>query len=142
MLDSWSMKKSLVIVVLSLMLSENAVAKEVIINCDNYKITGTKKNGVVSNEPGSDYLDRLFKINTSKKKVFEFNNFSNKFYERKVTSWNEKTIRWKDDDSKTTILSELNRFNLDHKHTVIYKDDDIWNRIVEFSRCSIGQKKL
>ena len=51
-----------------------------------------------------------------------------------------KTIRWKDDDSKTTILSELNRFNLDHKHTVIYKDDDMLNRIVNFPDVALVKK--
>ena len=142
MLGSRIMKKVLAIIVLGLLWNGKTYAKEVVINCDNKKVVGYYKSGGVSEEPGDSELDRLFKINTSKKKVLEFNSVSKKFYKRDVKSWNEQSITWEADGYRSTTYSELNRYNLNYKLIRVYNDHTTWKKIEEFSKCSINQKKF
>ena len=57
--------------------------RKLFLECDNYRVIGYFKAGGKADDPGSNELDTLFKADTSKEKVFEFNDVANKFIEEK-----------------------------------------------------------
>ena len=105
------MKKLLGILVLGLLLSSNAYAKEIYLSCDSYRVVGHYKGGGVSDEPGGDdQLDTTFKINTDKERIYEFNPVSNKFFEKSDSNWSEANISWKADYGEVVYIGKINRF--------------------------------
>jgi hypothetical protein len=137
------MKKLLGILVLGLLLSVNAYAKEIYLNCSSYRVVGYYKNGSISDEPGgSDDLKSTFKINTHKERIYEFNNVSNKFYERENVDWSEALISWKRDWGDLISVNKINRFDLTYKTESIYTSDPTWKKLDTYYNCNVGEKKF
>ena len=125
-----------------LLLSGNLSAKEIILECDNYRVIGYFKAGGKADDPGSNELDTLFKVDTSKEKVFEFNDVANKFIEEKSTKWSDGAIEWERNWGYRTNYHILNRYTLEYKKTSIYTESDKWKRLELFSKCKVAKKKF
>ena len=140
------MKKLLGIIVLGLLLSSNAYAKEIYLTCESYRVVGYYKNGGMSDEPGGDSnLDTTFKINADKKQIDEFNSVANKFIGIKNVDWSEAYISWKKDYEgglDLTAIGKINRFDSTYNHQVLYKSDPTWKRLVTYYKCKVGKKKF
>ena len=136
------MKKLLGIVVLGLLLSGNAYAKEIILNCENYRVIGYYKNGGTSDEPGDSRLNATFKINSKKKTIYKLNNRSNKFYKKDKVKWSEGSISWKEDLGDMKFYRSINRYDLTYTNKIIYDNDPDWKRVDDFAKCKIGKKKF
>ena len=137
------MKKLLGILVLGLLLSTNAYAKEIYLTCESYRVLGHYKNGGVSDEPDGDVgLDTTFKINSDKERIYEFNKFSNNFIEQKDVDWSEAYISWKGVYGEVINVSKINRLDSTYINTVLYNSDPKWKRLVIYSKCRVGKKKF
>lgn len=136
------MKKFLEIIVIYLLLSGAVLAKEIILECDNYRVIGYFKAGGKTDEPGSNELDTLFKVDTSKEKVFAFNGVGKKFIEEKNTKWSDDAIEWERNWGSRTNYHTLNRYTLEYKKTSIYSESDKWKRLELFSKCKVAKKKF
>jgi hypothetical protein len=137
------MKKLLAILVLGLLLSSNAYAKETYLTCESYRVVGHYKNGGVSDEPGGDVeLDTVFKINTYKERIYEFNKFSNNFIEQKDVDWSEAYISWEGDYEQYITVHKINRLDSTYIIRILYNSDPTWKSVVTYSKCRVGKKKF
>ena len=136
------MKKLLGILVLGLLFSGSAHAKEIILHCENYRVLGYYKNGGTSDEPGDSRLNHIFKINSKKKIIYKFNNRSNKFYKRDNVQWSEGSISWKEELGDIKAYRSINRYDLTYKNKTTYDNNPTFKRVEDFAKCKIAKKKI
>ena len=131
-----SMKKLLGIMVLGLLLSSNAYAKEIYLTCKSYRGVGYWKDGRVSEFADGDTVHyNTFKINTDKKRIYDLNPADNEFIELKnvdCRSCNMGTIR----------ICTINRIESTFLMEIIYKPIITFKRLVIYSNCKVGKKKF
>ena len=144
------MKELLGIVVLGLLLSGNAYAKEIYLNCESYKLITYHKNGKIEVTKGFP-MERTFKINTSKKKIFKLNKVANFYVDLSQDNlkWGKDFIKWdvhlkklSEDYSAFTTYSTLNRVTLDLEQSTLYENDKNYKKQDEFNKCELVDKKF
>ncbi len=144
------MRKLLGIVVLGLLLSGNAYAKEIYLNCESYKLITYHKNGKIEVTKGFP-MERTFKINTSKKKIFELSVVGNFYIDLSQDNlkWGKDFIKWdshikklSEDYSAFTTYSTLNRVTLDLEKSTLYENDKNYKKQDEFNKCELVDKKF
>ena len=136
------MKKLLGIVVLGLLLSGNAFAKEIILNCENYRVIGYYKSGGITDEPGDSRLNEIFKINSKKNRIYRYNNSAKKFLEIRNAKWSDSSISWSTDIGTSKAFKELNRYDLSYTNNRIYINSPDWKKIEDFAKCKVSKKKF
>jgi len=144
-------KKLLSILVLSLLLSGNAFAKEVVLVCkfengNSYKINGTvdKFNKSTVQIP---FEDTIFKINENRKTLIEIRPNREKIIND--VKWTQAAIKWnpyKDYDPYTQWSHEINRFNGVYKYVALYDKESPFYKVRKllrtewFELCSTTKK--
>ena len=128
--------------VLGLLLSGNAYAKELILVCENFKNISYDKNNEINEEEENIKFNELFKINTIEEKVYKFDKNYNKFYEQNNTKWNDVLISWRKDNENRTNINEINRLDLAYKNTIRYYKNPELNKIEHYAKCKIEEQKL
>ncbi len=138
------MKKIFGAVVLVFLYSTNIYANEVYLTCDNYRIMGYFKSGGVSDERGIDELDTSFKINSKKKRIYEFNRSFNDFIEKDESKWSEAQIKWIRDSGNVTYIGKINRFESTYIAETIFRRDENpkFKKLVSYYKCRVGKKKF
>ena len=143
------MKKLLSILVLSLLFGSSAYTKEIYLNCKNYKLITHHKNGKIEIDKGFP-METIFKINTSKKKIFKLG-VSNFYMDlsKENLKWGEDFIKWNvhikkhsEEFSAFTTYSTLNRVTLNLKQSTLYENDKYYKKQDEFSKCELIDKKF
>ena len=136
--------------VLGLLLSGNAYAKEIYLNCESYKLITYHKNGKIEVTKGFP-MESTFKINTSKKKIFKLNEVANFYVDLSQDNlkWGKDFIKWNvsvkklsEDYSAFTTYSTLNRVTLDLEQSTLYENDKNFEKQDEFNKCELVDKKF
>jgi hypothetical protein len=136
------MKKLLAIVVLGLLWGGNVQAKEILLTCKSFNVTGYFKGGGRSVEPNQGDMIDIFKIDAKRKKISNYNSRSKKFLDIKKTKFSETTISWIKQWGDYTVYHEVNRFDSTYKNVMKYKSNPKWDEIITYYRCSVGDKKF
>ena len=134
--------------VLGLLLSSNAYAKEIYLTCKSYRGVGYWKDGRVSEFADGDTVHyNTFKINTDKKRIYDLNPADNEFIELKNVDWNWETeayISWKENFEGLGYINicTINRIESTFLMEIIYKPIITFKRLVIYSNCKVGKKKF
>ena len=133
------MKKLLGILVMGLLLSGNAFAKEVIIVCKFENGISYKTNGNVEKFNKSTVpipkKDSIFKINENRKILIEIRPNREKIINDVV--WSEAAIKWypnRDYDPHTKWSHEINRFNGFYKYVASWQKEHYFYKVENILR--------
>ena len=135
---------------MSFFLNFSANAKEIYLNCERDRLISQLTNGKVEVDKGLP-MESIYKLNTTKKKIFKFHGYINDFidisdynlkWKKEVITWSHYAKKLSEDDSAFTTYSTLNRLNLDLLQSTVYEDDKYFKKLDEYFRCEIIEKKF
>ena len=137
-MSNW-IKNFIFIIVLSFFLNFSANAKEIYLNCERDRLISQLTNGKVEvaiNNLSKIIVDKglpmesIYKLNTTKKKIFLFHGYINDFidisdynlkWKKEVITWSHYAKKLSEDDSAFTTYSTLNRLNLELLQSTVYE---------------------
>ena len=144
------MNRIFYILICVLILISSANAKEIYLNCESYKLISYRINGEIETGKGFP-IEKIYKLNTAKKKVFKFMNTANTFidisednlkWNKEIITWNHRVKKISEDHSAFITYSTLNRLNLELLKSTLYEDDKYFKKMDSHYRCNIVDKKF
>ena len=148
-MSNW-IKNFIFIIVLSFFLNFSANAKEIYLNCERDRLISQLTNGKVEVDKGLP-MESIYKLNTTKKKIFLFHGYINDFidisdynlkWKKEVITWSHYAKKLSEDDSAFTTYSTLNRLNLELLQSTVYESHKHFKKLDEYFKCEIINKKI